>query len=585
MIGSIIEAVQGLISPEMKAYNKALKDHQSGGRMGGRGTGWEAKYGLPSLDELTATEERDNRNWLIKLAIVGALTFTPFLPQSFPGSLKTLSLLSAAVLSTVFYAQEQSQGLRERRRSLFNLSELRKDRRQNAARHQQVFDQQVGDIRSYNRLIALGNTLPMGQRMSLFQELGLEGWVPEGWIPTQKQATNPQFLGELPNQTLELPGSNLDPLRSAVGIYQKALGKHGKRVNFFFLGGMGDAKTVSAHFMLWCFLNDSMLEAQISEGEIKPPIVMVFDPHYGKNDDPKYLSTWCGLPYLGRNVPKKLENCAIKGSSESLFAFLDLAVQEFKYRRDNDLSLNDRPPLLFIIDEYSNLVGGLEADEQKAISGMLKTFGTESRKFGISFWLIGHSCTKTDINLERIVIRACTVAVGYKIMTDSVQMTNLPCEVSPIGITEVKTRKMNGADVAGLATNSFAAPYLPPSPLNSIEMQFQWSKAGVAVVETPVVAVEDDRLEAVEAVEAVESAKETARRMREGLVALRQWWAVQPGNPTNEQIILLWSRYSGDSEASAAESVVQLRGFMGLSQEVFDERIANLKQQEDKLDG
>ncbi|MBW4514525.1 MAG: hypothetical protein KME11_04810 [Timaviella obliquedivisa GSE-PSE-MK23-08B] len=583
MLGNIIDTVQGLISPQMREYNKALREHQSGGRMGGRGTGWEAQYGLPSLDELTATEERDNRNWLIKLAIVSSLTFTTFLSQSFPGSLKTASLFCATVLSGVFYLQEQSQGLRERRRSLFNLAELRKDRRQHAATHQQVFDRKIADIRSYNRLIALGNTLPVGQRMALFQELGLEGWVPEKWVPVQARSSNPQFLGELPNQSLELPGNNVDPVQAAGAIYREALGKHGERNNFFFLGGMGDAKTSTAHFMLWNYINDAILTAHGSNGAISPPVIIVFDPHYGRNNNVKFLSTWCGLPRV-KALPRNLENCAFKGSSETLLPFLQLVADEFEYRKKNDLAPDERPPILAVIDEFSNLMMELEVETQAEIGKIFRKLGTESRKFGVNYWIVGHSCTKGEIGLDRVVLRGCAAIVGYKILTDSSQISNLPHKLLDSGVAEVSDRNLRGLKLTGFATSLGESPYIPPSPLNTIEMEFKWGAAGQPVGEEPPAAEEsDDRGISKEADE--ESPRESMKRLREALVAMRQWWDVQPGNPTDEQVVILWSRFSGDPAAAAKDSLVQIRGVMGLSQEVFDQRIENMKRQEEQMDG
>lgn len=576
-IGNIIEQVQGLISPEMRDYNEQMKVYR---QQTTQARGWAAGYGY-DVDQLTEAEDKDNRNWLLKLALVGVLSFTPFLPKSVPDGLKTFALLASTISCGVFYAQEQSQKTLERRKSLYNYAGLRQDRRQQAATHQQVFDRKVAEVKAYNRLIAFGNQLPMEQRRALFAELELEHYMPQEWqVQRPAAGGGVQFLGSLPNQTLALPGSNIDPLVEASNIYMDALGVHGKRKNFFFLGGMGDTKTVTAHFALWNYINDAMLTAHKSGGKIQPPVIMAFDPHYGRNDDPNYISTWCGLPYLGKETPKTLKNCAFKGTAESLYPFLKLAYDEFVYRRDNEIPFDARPPVLIIIDEFSNLMGDLDKDMQEKISKLLKKLGTESRKFGVNYWIVGHSCTKTDIGLERIVLRGCSVIVGYGILTDSSQMANLPHAVLDDGIAEVKTRKLSGIDFPGFATNLSAAPYVPPSPLNTIEMEFKWDAGMPAYTPPSTVAEEEEEGE-------MESLVESLRRMREGLVQMRLWWDIQPGNPTEDQVILMWSRFSGDSVATSKENVKNIRGVMGLSEEVFNERIDGIDKQikEQESDG
>ncbi len=199
------------------------------------------------------------------------------------------------------------------------------------------------------------------------------------------------------------------------------------------------------------------------------------------------------------------------------------------------------------------------------IANILGKLGTESRKFGINYWLIAHSCTQKELKIDRTTLRNCVAAAGYGILTDSSQVANLPQQLVDTGIAEVTARKAAGEKMAGLATSMFEAPYLPPSPLNTVEMR--------EILNPP----QQPTQAAPEAPEAKsDSQSDDRNRFATTLKTIRYWHDTQSSAPDDAAIVDAWCKLTGESGEEIESNLADLKKLLRMDESKFNAYLSKL---------
>lgn len=495
----------------------------------------------------TDLEKEDERLWIRQLCLVAGLAIAPFILKAWlPDELKTLSWLAAAGTATWFAVRESSSQTEERRKQIYNIKLARQAVEKQRFQYGEVVANAAMSYGLNNRILAIAEQLPMEQRLRLLKEYDLIDIAPPHWFPQAAvQTVDTRAVSAQPMPVYNLrPDSyqDADPIEEVGQIYDNVIKK-----NVFWLGGQGDSKTVSSHFGLYRWLKKSIEQ---TDPEVKPLVVMVFDPHQGKNNDPNYASIWHGLP-VATQLPTHIQSCVFKGDGAELLAFLRLFDQELRDRK-NGVSNCDFD-ILAICEEFGSTARNTDDQTMKSIADILGKLGTETRKFGINYWLIAHSCTQKELKIDRTTLRNCVAAVGYGVLTDSSQIANLPQQLVDTGIAEVTARRAGGQHPAGLATSMFEAPYLPISPLNTLEMR--------------------DLLNPPQKPQQAPSSPEIDPERQQFAIALRSirlWWDMESSPPDDDKIVRTWCNLTSDTEEDIRNNLDDLKRLMALPIDKFD---------------
>jgi hypothetical protein len=303
--------------------------------------------------------------------------------------------------------------------------------------------------------------LPAPVRNRQLVELGWKDLIPLFEPPKPPQEKQSPKLVALTAEGSEDNGSELV---ETIGAYAQC-----KRQLMMFVGNQGEGKTNACHFALYSWLATATPEDF--------PIIYVFDPHYGSGRDPRYRSTWLGIPRV-TEVPKSVLTVAFHGEPEQLEQWLMPVMRLYRHRKANGIDLiNGARPVVVLVDELTNHLNLIDEAKAKAIAKKLAELGTGAPKFGIYFWGIVHDLAQSATQIPRTLYRQCEIVMGAGMVQDHTQVSNSPKAISrhTVEVATVARRNTTPGIPAGYAT-SLPVPdgFLPPAPLTNQEMELEW---------------------------------------------------------------------------------------------------------------
>jgi hypothetical protein len=391
--------------------------------------------------------------------LVLPLGMSSLLPHAAKTALLTTSLLSSAALAIMNKSQYLERQVSEQRA----IDGLRKaEHRRTLAREAMSADLEAKIDHMVEMCVLLAD-LPKPMRDLQLTTLGMPQLIPMFDPPRQP----PPPRENVPILALVDPDSE-----DTGGDFAEVIDWYSqcKRQLMMFVGNQGEGKTNAAHFALYSWLATATAE--------EFPIIYIFDPHYGAGRDPKYRSTWLGIPRQ-TEVPKAVSTSVFQGEAEDMEAWLKPLVRLYKHRKANKIDIiSGARPVVVLVDELTNHLNLMDEVKAKSVAKILAELGTGAPKFGIYFWGIVHDLAQSATQIPRTLYRQCEIVMGAGMCQDHTQVTNSPKSISKHTVeyaTAVRRNTTPGIP-AGYAT-SLPVPdgFLPPSPLSNKEMELEWT--------------------------------------------------------------------------------------------------------------
>ena len=420
---------------------------------------------------------------MLAASAIGGLALPLAMSSLLPHGAKTAMLATSLVSSSALALMNKSQYLERQvtyQREVDNL-------RRNAHKRQMAREAMTADLEEkIDHIVEICVTLadlPPQIRNQQLVQLGMPDLIPmfDPPKPPPPPRSSPQLIA------LTAEGSEDDggELAEIISWYAEC-----KRQHMMFVGNQGEGKTNACHFALYSWLATATPEDF--------PIIYVFDPHYGAGRDPRYASTWLGIPKVDE-APKTVSTCVFHGEPDDLEAWMRPIMRLYKHRKTNgiDISRGARP-VIIVIDELTNHLGVMNDAKAKAVIKNMKEMATGAPKFGFSFWGVVHDLAESNTMVPRTLYRQCHIVMGAGMSQDTAQVNCSPRKFSShtLEYAAVASRNTPPKTPAGYAT-SLPVPdgFLPPAPLTNKEMELQWTTEQTELVEHDPYKQWDEQLE------------------------------------------------------------------------------------------
>lgn len=504
---------------------------------------------------------------LLAASAIGGLVLPLALSSLLPHAAKTAILASSLAASSTLAILNKSQYLERAtiyQREVDNL-------RRNAHKRQLAREAMTADLEEkIDHIVEICVTLadlPPQIRNQQLVQMGMPELIP--LFDPPKPPPPPKEPLPLVALTAEGSEESGGELAEIIAWYSEC-----KRQHMMFVGNQGEGKTNACHFALYSWL------ATATPDDF--PIIYVFDPHYGSGRDPRYASTWLGIPKADE-VPKTVSTCVFHGEPDDLEAWFRPIMRLYKHRKINEIDISrGARPVIIVIDELTNHLGIMNDAKAKAVIQVLKELATGAPKFGFSFWGIVHDLAESNTAIPRTLYRQCHIVMGAGMSQDTAQVSCSPKKFSShtLEYAAVVSRNTPPKTPAGYVT-SLPVPdgFLPPAPLTNKEMELQWLPEQTELRERDPYEDWDDQLENRYGIQPEDVWEETwgdkdkfepepeikSRDINQGniardwFVALEKWFRDLGRNPSDDEIRAAWQQVSGKDEPLTDNAIAYLR--------------------------
>lgn len=463
----------------------------------------------------------------------GAITglVAPFLLSTwFTPIAKVSTWLASSVAAGTLALLCSSDTLKEQQRRQRSVEKITRYREDSLLARQAQTQEMTDKAQHQIEVLAQLAKLPDWQRNKFLQELGWQDLAGLFAKPKPPAPESPEMVRQAKKLEV-LKGEDED---SAYQLYRAC-----RRQLLCFAGAQGEGKTNAAHFALWTWAHDP------EDGEHL--VIYVFDPHYRSGRDPRYISTWLGIPEL-KQVPKDgIETGVFQGDEATFYDWLQPIWSLYKLRKANGIAVHlgveACPPVIFLPEEATNMIGLMDEVLAKKVKEQLSELATAAPKFGIYSWIIVHNLTESGTGLPRKYYEQHELIAGAALCGIKSQMSAAPRVLSAHTIEfAVTARRIAPSGVpCGYGTSLGEVPdgFLPPAPLNNLEMEMDWTGEAIDV--------ESEEIEDSPAAEEIATAQPQPPKLTTAdiLKALQDWQAELQRPLTDEEIVSRFITLSG----------------------------------------